>query len=487
MVDTERVTTALGQIEGLAGDGLLTFRGIPYASAPRFGLAEPVAPWTGVLDATQYGPIAPQAPSRLRVAMGDPSPRVMSEDCLNLTVWTPALEGKRPVLVWLHGGAWTSGAGSLDWYDGAILAREGGIVVVGVNYRLGALGYGRHPVMSRGNLGTLDQAAALAWVHAHIAAFGGDPAQVTVAGQSAGGSCIGRLILDPAARQLFHRVILQSGSFGRTPLDAAGAEAIGAEFLQEIGVDPAAADAHAQLLALPTEAFITAQSSLARKRARFGDTNPPFMPSLDTPMTEAGLIDAIATAAVGLDVMIGATQDECHAFFAADPSVQNPDPAAVEALFLKARGGAHSMAWYRARRPGGSTMDLIADLGTNNTFLWPSMQLADAAARHGVAVHAYLFTWAAPGNKFRSCHCIELPFLFGQFASWREAPMLVGGDPTGMAALGVALRQSWAAFVHTGSPGRPTLDWPLYAPERRDTMLIGDTWRVVGNPAGLGW
>ncbi len=209
------------------------------------------------------------------------------------------------------------------------------------------------------------------------------------------------------------------------------------------------------------------------------------MPSLDTPMTEAGLLEAIAAAAVGLEVMIGATSDECHAFFAAAPSLRNPDPADVEALFRNARNGEHSMAWYQARRPGGSAMDLIADLGTLNTFLWPSMHLADAAARHGVPVHAYLFTWAAPGNMFRSCHCLELPFLFGQFASWADAPMLAGGDLARMEALGTALRQSWTAFVHTGSPARPTLDWPLYAPDRRDTMLIGDTWRVAGNPANL--
>ncbi len=485
MVDTALATTALGRIKGLVSDGLLTFRGIPYASAKRFGLPEAAEPWESVLDGTQHGPIAPQAPSRLRVAMGDPSPRVMSEDCLNLTVWTPGLDGARPVLVWLHGGAWTSGAGSLDWYDGGVLAREGGMVVVGVNYRLGALGYGRHPVMSPGNLGTLDQAAALAWVHAHIAGFGGDPAQVTVAGQSAGASCIGRLILNPAARPLFHRAILQSGSFGRTPLDAAGADAIGAEFLREIGVDPEAADAHEQLLALPTEAFVTAQSTLAGKRARFGNTNPPFMPSLDTPMTEAGLLDAIATAAVGLDLMIGVTQDECHAFFAADPAMQAPDPAAVDGLFRNTRGGEELIDWYQARRPGGSVMDLMADLASNNTFVWPSMLLADAATRHGVKVHAYLFTWAAPGNKFKSCHCMELPFLFGQFDSWMEAPMLAGGDPASMAALGTALRQSWVNFVHTGSPARPTLDWPLYTAHLRDTMLIGDTWRLVGNPAGL--
>ncbi len=478
------VTTALGAMQGVAEAGRVAFRGIPYAQARRFGPPEPVAPWAGVRDATAHGPIAPQAASRLRVAMGNPAPRPMAEDCLNLTVWTPGPGGARPVLVWMHGGAWLTGAGALDWYDGGVLAREGGMVVVAVTHRLGALGYARHPAIGSGNYGTQDLAAALAWVHEHIAAFGGDPAQVTVAGQSAGAGSIGRLILDPAVRPLFRRAILQSGGFGRTPLDNEAADAIGEAFLHQLGLDPADPGIQARVQALPVEAFVTGQSALARARSRFGNTSPPFMPSVATPMTEAALLDAIAAAAEGLELMIGTTLDESHAFFAHELSL-TPDPAALEALFRSVGAPHQTEAWYRARRPGGTTMDLVADHGSNNTFVWPGMRLAVAAARRGVPVHAYSFGWAAPGNPFRACHCIELPFLFGTFQHWHDAPMLAGGDPGAMAALGAAMRRSWIAFIHGGSPAQPGLDWPHYTAAGRETMLIGETWRMAGNPAAL--
>ena len=189
-MDEPVAQTALGNLRGVFTDGVAAFRGVPYAAPPigelRFAPAAPVRAWTGLRDATRHGPIAPQLPSRLSVAMGNFS-RPHDEDCLTLTICTPAPDGKaRPVLVWLHGGAWISGAGSLDWYDGARLAREGDLVFVGVNYRLGALGWLHRPGIVDAEAGTSDMIAALAWVRDHIAGFGGDPASVTVMGQSAG-------------------------------------------------------------------------------------------------------------------------------------------------------------------------------------------------------------------------------------------------------------------------------------------------------------
>ena len=290
-------------------------------------------------------------------------------------------------------------------------------------------------------------------------------------------------MLHPQTRTLFRRAILQSGGFGRTPLDAQGAEAIGAAFLDLLGIDPAAADVRQRLAALPADAIVAAQGALARSRARFGDTNPPFMPSLDQPMTEPALLDAIAAAASGMALLIGTTQDESHAFFAADPAMRTADPATVAALF----DGEQSLAWYQARRPGGQTADLVADLGSNQTFVWPSMRLAGAAAQLGATVYAYQFTWAAPGSPFKSCHCVDLPFLFGTFEHWPDAPMLANGDRPVMAALGQAMRRSWLNFVCSGSPSQPALDWPAYSAAQRETMVVGDAWRVVNNAAGLPW
>src|SRR5829696_6547352 len=184
-------TTDCGTLRGTHEQGVAVFRAVPYAAPPvdtlRFKPPARPAPWTGERDATVDGPIAPQGPSRLRAAMGDFS-YPQSDDCLTLTIWTPSPDAaRRPVLVWLHGGAFISGAGSLPWYSGATMARRGDVVVVGVNYRLGALGFMHLPGVSLPNLGLLDQFAALEWVSRNIAAFGGDPDNITIAGQSAGG------------------------------------------------------------------------------------------------------------------------------------------------------------------------------------------------------------------------------------------------------------------------------------------------------------
>jgi para-nitrobenzyl esterase len=468
--------TAIGTLRGVREGSVTVFRGVPYAAPPtgarRFAPPVAVQPWTGTRDATAHGPIAPQSPSRLRDAMGDfTAPQ--DEDCLTLTIWTPAVDAAgRPVLVWLHGGAWSSGAGSLPWYDGGVLAREQDIVVVGVNYRLGALGYLHVPGISPGNLGTMDQVAALRFVRDNIAAFGGDPARVTVAGQSAGAASIGRMIADPEARKLFRRVILQSGGFGRPPLSRDEAAVIGHEFLGHLGADPREA---------PVAALLAAQGALARARARFAETTPPFMPLVESPMTEAALLDAIADAAGDLDVMIGTTRDEVHAFFAANPAMANPPEDAVRERFAFRES---AMAEYRRRRPGGSVMDLLADLGTDQTFARPSWQLADAIAARGGRVHAYRFDWSPPRSRFQACHCIELPFVFGTLDAWADAPMLAGGEAAQMAALSAVLRAHWGGFVRDGAPGP---SWPRYDPQGRLTMLFDDFCGAVGDPAGLGW
>jgi para-nitrobenzyl esterase len=206
--------TELGDLQGVAHRGVAQFRRVPYAVAPvgerRFLPPQPVEPWRGVFDATTHGPIAPQPPSRLRVAVGDLS-RPQSEDCLTLTIATPAPDDKkRPVIVWLHGGGYSSRAGSLDCYDGATLARDGGVVVVGVNYRLGPLGYLYYDGLGDGQMGLRDMVEAIRWTAVHAGAFGGDPTRITVMGQSAGAHSILLMLTMPPVRSLFRRAILAS-------------------------------------------------------------------------------------------------------------------------------------------------------------------------------------------------------------------------------------------------------------------------------------
>jgi para-nitrobenzyl esterase len=453
--------TALGDLRGLRGEGYASFRAVPYAAPPvgasRFAPPQPAPSWTGLRDATRHGPIAPQGRSRLAAAMGDFA-RPQDEDCLTLTISTPAADdGARPVMVFLHGGAYSSGAGSLDWYDGAVLARDQGIVVVGVNYRLGALGWLVHEGVSEGNLGLQDQVAALRWVRDQIVAFGGDPAQVTVAGQSAGAGSIVRLLTEADAKALFRRAILQSGGFSRPPATREVAAKTGAEFVRLLGEDPRTA---------PTERLIEAQGEFARGRARFAETTPPFVPVSDAPNRP--------DAAAGLDVMIGVTREEMHAFFAANPEMQDPPPDAVAAKFAELRADKER---YRVRRPGGSAMDLIADLMSEHVFIRPTFQAAGRMAAAGAQVFAYRFDWAPPGSRFKAGHCIELPFVFGTLDAWPGAGMLEGGDPRQMSALSTTMRRLWSGFVRDGDPG---MGWPLYDPRRRATMVFGDVVGVMG-------
>jgi para-nitrobenzyl esterase len=486
-MDASIVTTSLGALRGAREDGIAAFRGVPYAAPPvvdrRFAAAAPAIGWSGLRDATRHGPIAPQLASRLNVAMGDFA-RPQDEDCLTLTICTPAPDGKaRPVVVWLHGGAWISGAGSLDWYDGAHLVRDGDIVFVGVNYRLGALGWLHRPGIVDLEAGTSDMIAALRWVREHIAAFGGDPGCVTAMGQSAGASSIGRLLMLPEARTLFRRAILQSGGFGRGTYSSAMAMERADQLLRLLDIDPNSGDALARLRTVEVARLLVAQGQLARMNARFAQTMPPFMPVLPAATMQWEMLDAIAGGAHGKQILIGATADEGHAWFAADPAMQDPPHDAVLARF----GGAEALARYRARRPGGNAADLLADLATDETFVMPAMHLAAAFAQRGGTAYAYMFDWAPPGSRFRACHCIDLPFVFGTFDAWSHAAMLEGGDATQMAALSAAMRRAWIAFVRDGDPSHDGMPaWPRHDVVRRQTMRLGERIGVVGDPARIG-
>jgi len=452
-------STALGDLQGAEEQGVTVFRGVPYAATPvgplRFMPPAQAAPWRGLRDATRHGPIAPQASSRLRAAMGG-FERPQDEDCLTLTIWTPRADrARRPVLVWLHGGAWVTGAGSLDWYNGARLAREGDIVVVGVNYRLGALGYLLHPAVSKGNLGTRDQVAALRWINAHVSSFGGDASRITLAGQSAGATAIGLMLTMSDVRHLFNRAILQSGGFGRPPKNAAQATSRAETFIRLLGLDPNAADIAGHLRAVPAQRLVEAQAEYARTSAQFGSTDPPFGPVLQQGLTSTELIDVIASSVGGTDVLIGATCEEGHAFFPPDLNVSE---SALTGPF-----GTDTIAFHRRRRPGATPRDLLADITTELVFRTPTLHLARQIARRGSNVFAYQFNWAPANSPFKACHCIDLPFTFGNFDAWADAPMLKGGDPMVMQHLSAAIRRAWIAFVRSGNPQHDDMPaWPQH-------------------------
>ncbi|MGA6205935.1 carboxylesterase family protein [Nocardia testacea] len=360
-----------------------------------------------VLDAVRPGPAAPQLPSRLAAIMGD-FEFAQAEDCLTLNVWTPPRGGSRAVFVFLHGGGFVSGSGGLPWYDGAELAARENIVVVTVNYRLGALGFLYLPGVSPSNLGLLDQLAALRWVHDNIEGFGGDPGAVTVAGQSAGALSILTLLAGDRAHGLYRRAVLQSAPAGTNPLTIDETERVGALVLEELAIAPRDAG---RLVEVPVAALLAAQSAVMRRTADPAEPVPPFRWIADDALVSADPLTAVGMNGGEVELMVGTTRDEAAAFTPGDPALVR---AVTERLFAGP-----------ARR--------LALLFTGRNAPW-----------------LYRFDWSPPRSPFGACHCLELPFVFGNSAAWRQAPMLGGRHP---APLTEQVMSAWAGFVREGTPG----------------------------------
>jgi len=477
-------TTDCGALRGTVEDGVAVFRNVPYAAPPigalRFQRPRPPAAWAGERDASAHGPIAPQPPSRLRGAMGDFS-YPQAEDCLTLTIWTPAADGaRRPVVMWFHGGAFMTGAGSLPWYSGATMARRGEVVVVGVNYRLGALGFMHLPGVSEPNLGIHDQFAALEWVSRQIGAFGGDPSNITVAGQSAGGFSVLGMLAVPKMRALVRRVIAQSAPFGRMLRSMAAAADNGRKLQELLGIA-----SPGQWSDMPAADIIAAQVKLTMATAQFANAVPPFTPVADGELFGDDMIPAALAGAAERDVMVGHTRDEMAAFLAIDERVKNAAPEAIGGRFRDYFGAAASdaMTEYSQRARGSSPKELLGELTGDALFAGGTFEFAERLDALGRPAHVFRFDWAVPGNAFAACHCSEIPFVFNNFDAW-QAPMLAGGDPGAMRTLGVQVQDAWIAFARSGDPSHAGLPrWPRFGGERQ-TMLFDTPSRVVADPAG---
>lgn len=418
MTETVEIATGLGRLAGRREGNAVAFRGVPYAGpTPRFAPPSAMPAWTGVRDAGHDGPIPPQARSRLAAVMGDFA-FPQAEDCHSLTIWTPAADGRRrPVLFWIHGGGFSSGAGSLPWYDGAALAAMGDIVVVTPNYRLGPFGYLFAPGLSPANLGLQDQAAALAWVADHIADFGGDPAAITVGGQSAGGYSTALLLLGETSRRHIRRAILQSAPLSLAPQAEERATALGKMFLEQLDGDP---------LTAPAARLLAAQGRVAAAIARPGDATPPFMPVASGDLARDWTA-AVAEVAGRVDSLVGATAHEMAAFVPMTADNRAGITAAGDALFnIPARDHAAS---------------------------------AEAAGRNA---WLYRFDWSSPDASRGACHCLELPFLLGRAGAWDDAPMMAGADMGDVAALTATMQRAWIGFVRQGDPGTADRPWPAW-------------------------
>jgi para-nitrobenzyl esterase len=467
------------------------FKGIPYAAPPvgalRFQPPQPAPHWTEPRDATRFGPIAPQPPSRLNRVMGD-FDLPQDEDCLTLNVWTPTLGAPRlPVLIWLHGGAFTSGAGSVGWYSGRSFAASGRVVVVTINYRLGPLGFLFWPGLSEGNLGLLDQIATLRWVKANIASFGGDPDAITVAGQSAGARSTGHLMANPETAPLFRRAILQSGPLGQPPVPTAQAASVTRDYLALLEIDPGNA---AELKRLSADRLIRASAELARRSRRFADSRVPFNVVDDGKIVSGGPLAAIeAGAASGIDVLAGTTRDESAAHLVFDPDVLAAGESQVQRHFAELFGaqGEAKLADIRRKRPGGSAYDVLVELATDMTFAQATTAFAKARSEHGERAFLYRFDWQSPHPRLGACHCLELPFVFDNFTDWPDAPMLDGADPGVTRGLARAMHRAWLSFIETGDPQHDALPtWPQYDRHGRATMRFDSVVELAGDLGGVG-
>lgn len=489
------VETTAGRVEGRREAGVECFSGIPYAAPPvgelRFRAPRPPAPWPGVRPATGPGPVAPQLPPASELSGGATGPQ--DEDCLTVNVWTPAVDGaRRPVLVWVHGGAFIGGSGSLPLYRGAALAARGDVVVVTCNYRLGVLGFLAHPDLAdeeageaSGNWGLLDQVAALRWVHDNIAAFGGDPATVTVFGESAGGMSVCSLLAMPAAAGLVHRAVAQSGPPLAEPAERA--EAVAGEVLCDLGLDRAD-----DLRSAPLDALLAAQGqALARHLA-----GPlPLAPVVDGVSLPADPGAAFAAGdTIPVPLLIGTNRDEAKFFLVGDPANRDPDEATVVR-----RVGRRLAAWgvllepaevvsaYRTARAarGDPTepRELWAAIETDLVFRVRSARAAAAHAAAGRPTWSYLFTWESPamGGALGACHALEVPFVFGTL----DAPGMDRFAGTGprVAELSALMMDAWVAFARSGDPSHPGVGaWPCHDAERRATLVVGQATSVADAP-----
>jgi para-nitrobenzyl esterase len=451
------VATGLGKLQGQRIGDVHQFRNVPFALPPlgalRFAVPQPPQPWAGIREATEHGAIPPQRPSRLRNVVGDFT-RPQSEDCLSLTISTPAFRENElcPVVVFFHGGAYQAHAGSLDWYDGSALASRGGLVVVSANYRLGALGFLAKEGSGEGRQGLLDMVAALHWVANHIKSFGGDPRRVTVMGQSAGGHAITCMLAMPEARGLFRRAIIQSGVGGVPTFSNAHALHVHREFTKALRVSASEA--------LPDE-LLAASEAVERSNHTFGDVRPLFMPTINRLSNGAEFLAAAADGVIErkIEVLIGTTREEAHAFFCA-PGALKPPPQAVASAIERLMPEEEVIDAIRARRPDAAGLQLLSDVVTDRLFRRPTIDFAQAIAAQGGRAWTYQLDWAPDGSALGACHCLELPLVFGNLDAWQSAPMLAGANRAALAKLSRSVQARWIEFIRNGDLKPGFIAWP---------------------------
>jgi para-nitrobenzyl esterase len=479
------VRTTSGRVRGVVRDGVPTFLGIPYA-APPFGrrrFAEPQAPRhrLRVRHAARYGPTAPKPPFAPPFDVLFREPTIPGRNCLNLNVWTPDPGAAGlPVFVWIHGGGFIFNSNAVPTYDGAAFARDG-VVCVTINYRLGVDGFLQFADGGPANRGLLDQIAALRWVQDNIAAFGGDPARVTIGGESAGGMSVACLLAMPKTERLFGRAVLQSGA-GHHALHPPTASKIADYLAQRLNLSPT----RQALGGVPLPDLIAAQQAIvgdaqmAPNPAHWGEVALnllAFEPVIDGAVLPALPIERIAAgSACDVPVLIGTNRDEWRIFLVPNGLIDTIDNATLKAA-AKGYGLDPDTAIpvYRAARPGASPGELLADIATDWFFRIPAIRLAEAQVNHHQRAWMYEFSWPSPqfDGRLGACHALELGFTFDTLTTEAHGA-LHGSEPEQLAH---RMHHAWVRFIRDGDPG-----WTPYDTSRRPVQEFGRQITVVDDP-----
>ena len=501
---TAPVETTTGRVRGKRSEGISRFLGIPYggdASQVRFQPAHPPAPWTGVRDCLAVGHQALQlepAPPRPGVNMNTDFLRQVysamregnqegdeSEDCLVLNVFTPeaSRRRKRPVMFWMHGGGFTQGSAGGPQYDGGALARRGDVVVVTVNHRLNAMGYlylgELHPDFAdSGNVGELDLILALRWVRDNIEAFGGDPGNVTIFGESGGGGKVSTTLATPPAKGLFHKAIVISGP-GLRMVEKADAVAHAERTLAELGVAPA--DVR-RLQTMDPRAILRAAKLAQRPGPVMGGL--ALGPVVDGRTLPRHPFDPDAPAmSRDVPLIVGTTHDEATIFMAWDPLFPNGTETQVRERFnlmLHDRGPA-AFELYRSLAPNDPPAYWMIAMVTGRGTWMDSIRLTERkAAQHGAPAYMFRFDWRTPfaGGAMRAVHMTDVPILFDNVAT-RRGMLGDGPEPQRLANV---MSRALTDFARSGDPSQPGLAWPAYDSASRQTMVFDNQSRAVADP-----
>ena len=459
------ISTTRGSITGLISpEGSCEFLGIPFATANRLENPNDVSSWSDNFDATAYGPICPQTPGMLEMALNMDASH-MKEECLNLNVFTPRtpIEGMSlPVLVWIHGGAYTNGAGSVAWYHGASLASRETIVVT-INYRLGPLGF-----LGDGNYGTLDMLSALRWVQRNISVFGGNEKNVTIFGESAGGSAVVSLLASPEINGLAHKAWAMSPSIGQLRDKQRAIE------LQNQFVELAGLSSFEDVKGMSVDEMLAVQQKQMASATKAFDF---YAPTAGGTSLSTDILAAAARSPIPL--VVGTNRDENKLWSTFDQSIADADTARWTAFTDETFGNkaAQAREAYETLRPGESPRDLMSAVSTDTGFRQPAQRLCENRVVNQTPTWMYWFTWPTPafGGAVGCCHALDIPFAFDNLHA--EGVLMMTGDGAERADIANRFASEIVSFATHGHPS-----WSQFNTNDRPTLIIDTEAQLVHDP-----